>query len=442
MAAQELNTGFYLNGAGHFVSASSVSYADPYYSGRAPEFELYNFGVERGLTPNLTLAVNYVGNESHFLINSTNTGTGNARGYWTNQVDPKYLAALGPLTDSTGKTPLLDAQATPANVALVQAAVSGAPAPAFFTAAGAVSSKATIAQMLAPFPQYSGLSDTFGNVGNFSFNSLQIALDQRMSHGLAFNMNYTFSKNLGDDGPYRDGYNIPVHRHLARDNIVQTGPHRPLLDNPLRSQHTPCLRRLPVAVRRWWHRRQQSAGPLAGWRMAVLRHLSIQPGAPLQITWSGCTATNCPAQGQNMPDEASGYTGHARTNGSYGKGPNGYQFASLGKVQYVDPTAFATPQNVSSISTAQYLIGNAPRTAPYGVRNPNSWDLDTGLRRSFPLHWESAEFVFEADCLNTWNNVLFSNPTATWSSGSTSFGTVNGIGNNPRDWQFAGHINF
>ena len=149
VAAQELNTGNYLNGSS-FVSAGSVGYADPYYSDRAPEFELYNFGIERGLTSNMTLAINYVGNESHFLINSTNTGTGNARGYWTNQVDPKYLAALGPLTDSTGKTPLLDAQATPANVALVEAAVPGAPAPAFYTTAGAASSKATIAQMLRP----------------------------------------------------------------------------------------------------------------------------------------------------------------------------------------------------------------------------------------------------------------------------------------------------
>jgi hypothetical protein len=444
VAAQELNTGNYLNSAKQYVSASSVSYADLHYSSRAPEFELYNFGVERGLTSDLTLAVNFVGNGSHFLINSTNTGTGNARGYWTNQVDPKYLVALGPLTDSTGKTPLLNAQATPANVALVLAAVPTAPTPAFFTAAGAASSKATIGQMLTPYPQYSGVSDTFGNVGNFSFNSLQITLDQRMSHGLAFNVNYTFGKNLGDDGPYRDGYNLPAAaishgtRSYKQDRIDRSWT---TISAPS-TLHAYAVYQLPFGkgglgadnlLVRWL------AG---GWQISGI--YQFNQGAPMQITWSGCTATNCPAQGQNMPDMASGYSGSARMNGSYGKGPNGYQFASLGKVQYVDPTAFATPQNVSTISTAQYLIGNAPRTAPYGIRNPNNWDLDTGVRRSFPLHWESAEFVFEADCLNTWNNVIFSNPTATWSSGSTSFGTVTGLASNynPRDWQFAGHINF
>ena len=441
VAAQELNTGNYLNGTS-YVSASTVSYADPYFSGRAPALELYNFGIERGITSNMTLAINYVGNESHFIINSTNTGTGNARGYWTNQVNPIYLAALGPLTDSTGKTPLLDAQATPANVALVEEAVPSAPAPAFFTAAGAASSKATIGQMLTPFPQYSGVSDTWGNVGNFSFNSLQITLDQRMSHGLAFNVNYTLSKNLGDDGPYRDGYDIPSsaisHGTMSfkQDRIDRSWT---TISAP-NVLHVYGVYQLPFGkgglgadnlLVRWL------AG---GWQLSGI--YQFNQGPPLQITWSGCTATNCPAQGQNMPDEAPGYSGHARMNGSYGKGPNGYQFASLGKVQYIDPTAFSTPQNVSTISTAQYLIGNAPRTAPYGIRNPNNWDLDTGLRRSFPLHWENSEFVFEADCLNTWNNVVFSNPTASWSSGSTSFGTVNGIANNPRDWQFAGHINF
>ena len=80
VAAQELNTGFYLNSGDKMVSASSVSYADPYFSGRAPEIILWNFGFERSLTPDLTLGVNYAGNESHFIVNSGITG-GNARGF-------------------------------------------------------------------------------------------------------------------------------------------------------------------------------------------------------------------------------------------------------------------------------------------------------------------------------------------------------------------------
>ena len=115
------------------------------------------------------------------------------------------------------------------------------------------------------------------------------------------------------------------------------------------------------------------------------------------------------------------------------------------KIQYLDPGGFATPQNVSTVSgQAQYLIGNAPRTLAYGARNPYTWNVDSGVRRSFPILKENLTFVFEADCLNVWNHVTFGNPASAWSNASTTFGTVSGTASNysPRDWQFAGHINF
>jgi hypothetical protein len=143
-ASQILNTGNYVNNAGAFVTASTVAVADPYLSGRAPEFSFYNAGIERAITQDMTLAINYVGNESHFLINSTSGGA-NARGYWVNQLDPKYLAGLGSVTDSTGTKPILISAATPANVAKAQAAMPGISIPAFFQNAAAVKTTNTIA---------------------------------------------------------------------------------------------------------------------------------------------------------------------------------------------------------------------------------------------------------------------------------------------------------
>ncbi|HZP05567.1 MAG TPA: TonB-dependent receptor [Terracidiphilus sp.] len=450
VAAQELSTGFYLNSSSKLVSASSVSYADPYYSGRAPEIELFNFGIERGITQDLTLAINYVGNESHFLINSTNTGTGNARGYWTNQVNPKYLALLAGVTDSTGTKPLLTSQATAANVAILQKAIPSAPTPAFFTAAGVANGSATIAQMLTPFPQYSGVSDTWGNVGNFNYHSLQVTLQQRMAHGLTFNVNYTFAKNIGDDGPYRDGYDIPAAaishgtRAYKQDRIDRSWT---TLSIPS-TLHVYGVYQLPFGQGHMGSNSMLVRWLAGGWQFSGIYQYSS--GTPLQLTWGGCNGTNCPAQGQNMPDLAQGYSGKPRLNGKYGSGPNGVNACNLGAVSgckpipYIDVSAFANPQNVSTVSTPQYLIGNAPRTAPYGLRNPSFWEIDSGLRRAFPLHFEHTEFVFEADCINVWNNVIFAGPSGSWSSGSATFGTITGLAsnNNPRDWQFAGHINF
>ncbi len=57
-----------------------------------------------------------------------------------------------------------------------------------------------------------------------------------------------------------------------------------------------------------------------------------------------------------------------------------------GKIQYLDPTGFAAPANLSTVGTAHLIpIGNAPRTLAYGARNPYTWNVDSGLRRTFPL---------------------------------------------------------
>ncbi len=215
-ASQILNTGHYIDTAGvkHFTPAG-MSYADPHFSARAPDFMFYNVGMQRALTNNMTLAINYVGNQSHHLINSTNAGTGTARGYWSNQLNPTYLVALGAATDSTGKSPLLTSPATSANVAKAQGLMSGLSIPPYFVnAANNGDTNATVAVGLVAFPQYAtptaaGLSDLWGNVGNFSYNSLQVTVQQRLAHGLTFNFNYTWARNVGDDGPYRTGFALP-----------------------------------------------------------------------------------------------------------------------------------------------------------------------------------------------------------------------------------------
>ena len=451
-ASQTLNTGYYVNPTtGKFVSASTVSYADPHYAGRAPELEMYNAGFERGITRNMTAAVNFVGNESHFIINSTAVPSGengNARGYWTNELNPVYLAALGAVTDSTGTKPLLASAATPANVAILQSKFPNVQPLTFFENAAMLNSSATITQMLVAFPQYSGVSDTWGNVGNFSYNSLQVTLEQRVSQGLTFNVNYTYSKNIGDDSTIRDGFDIPAaalsHGTHAwkQDRIERSWT----TVNIPQNLHAFGVYQLPFGKGHIGSDSRAVRWLAGGWQLSGI--YTYAGGTPIAVVWGGCSGTTYPGQGQCMPDlntASPDYTSrNARISGGWGKGPNGFQAASLGHVQYIDVGAFAQPQNISTVSTAQYLIGSAPRTRPLNLNGPGTWDLDSGLRRTFPIH-ESLEFVFEADCLNAWNHVSFSPPPATnlsWASGSKSFSTVTGIANSPRDFQFAAHINF
>jgi hypothetical protein len=449
LAAQEIGTGYYVTGPKSIASPGGASFADPYFSGRAPELEMYNYGLERELTSNLTIAVNYVGNESHFIVNSGTTG-GNARGYWTNELNPYYLALLGPVNGDKG-APLLDSQADAANIATLLKYAPNAPVPAYYSAAGAISSSATIGHMLVAFPQYSGVNDTWGNVSNFNYSSLQISLQERTSHGLTFNLNYTYAKNVGDDGDFRSGFDIPAAaishgtRAWKQDSMDRSWT----ADSIPESLHIFGRYDLPFGKGHIGDSSMLVRALAGGWTFSWI--YSYGAGTPLSVTWSGATGTTYVGQGTAMPDlnpnSTAAQTGNARINGSYGSGPNGFTACNLGigsgcqKIAYVDVNAFTTPQNISTSSTAQYLIGNAPRTKALNLNNPGSQDIDAGLRRSFPLHFENTQFVFEANCTNVWNKVTFGGPSASWGAGSSTFGTVGSAGG-ARDWQFAGHINF
>jgi hypothetical protein len=82
----------YTNTSGYTGTPSSgMNYDDPHYGGRAPEFVNWSFGIQRQLTHDIALTVTYVGSEGHFLQADDNA----ARGYWADQLDPRYLLTAG-----------------------------------------------------------------------------------------------------------------------------------------------------------------------------------------------------------------------------------------------------------------------------------------------------------------------------------------------------------
>ena len=431
-ATQLLNTGNYVNGSGQFVTAGTVSYADPYLSGRAPEFNLYNAGIQQSLTKALTLTLNYAGTQSHFLL----AGGSNARGYWSNQLDPRYLLALGRLADSTGKSPLLAAPATPANVALVQAALPGYKLP--YPSASAAATRTTIAQTLVTFPQYSGVSDLWGqNVANISYNSLQASLNMRSYHGLDWTVNYTWSRNIGDDGTFRSGYDLPAGsvdgtNQAFKQNRIDRGLTTTDITHNL-SAYGVWMLPYGHHSNHWLVRTLAS-----GWQLSGIYRFTS--GTPFVISGGGCNSAN---SGTCEVSYNPNYAGNPRKSGGY------RQFG----VQYIDPAAFQSPtflfsytDPVTKVTTqANNLIGNVARTAPYGLRNPYNWNGDASLRRTFPI-FERVKFVAEVDCLNVANHATLGGLTATWGAPGTSagnaFGTLTSASANPRDFQFAGRINF
>ncbi len=370
----------------------SPTYSDPYVGSRAPYAINWNVGIERQLPWDVTAEADYVGSQAHFL---PPTGNG-ARGYWANELNPIYYK-LGTLLNATPSA---------ANLAAAQAIIPGIqlPYPTFGGTGG------TIAQMLRPFPQYAGVTDSYGDVANSNYNALQLVLKKRMSHGLNGNLNYTFSHEIDNQGTYRNGYLSPR------------------ADRSLGTEETPKILNLTVVDNLPF-----GAGHAIGAKNFVVRPLvsdwqvsaiyTFSSGLPLQIAGT-CTT---PDGGTCMPNYAASFSGSPRINGKWGAGALG----GIASPAYINKAAFTDPP--------AYSTGNLGRSAPDGLRGPWSDTLSMSVKRSFPL-FEDVKLLFDVSIYNVTNNVQFSISSLNIDSGT--FGEVSGQANASRDIQLAARINF
>lgn len=408
-----VNTGNYIDAQGNAVGASGVTYGDPVVGGRPPYSETWNFGVQRAITDEMTVTLDYAASESHFL-----PGNLALRGYWRNQLDPRYLVLGGLLKDypsavdkKTGQTYLQEAQAILPGINLPYANFGG--------------KQATIEQMLLPFPQYSGVGDPWGDVANSSYNSLQFTIAQRTFHGLSFNFNYTWSKLMDNTGDIRSGYAIPGSILASGQSWKQDRIDRAEEGAP-QNWHFYGDYDLPFGKGKFGSGNRAVRWFAGGWSLSWIADYT--GGSPLEIKSSGCTAVG---QGTCFPNYAPGFSGSVRMNGHWGKGVT---HANANTVSFMNAAAFTTPNDPNV-----FQIGDVSRTAPYGLFGPGGYNIDAGLSRTFRIN-ERTNFVFNAESFNVTNTVQFSgintDPT------SSTFGTVSRQGNSPRDWQFAGRLNF
>ena len=144
-----------------------------------------------------------------------------------------------------------------------------------------------------------------------------------------------------------------------------------------------------------------------------------------------------------MPNPVAGQ--QARTI-SYNHPPGGVTAANYSTIMHLNPAAFTV--NIPSASTstggvdvglgaASYVPGTAARVGQDNVYGMATYNVDLGLKRSFPI-WESVKLQFEADLLNATNHVVFSSPNG-GVNGST-YGLISSVANNPRDMQLSGRI--
>jgi Carboxypeptidase regulatory-like domain/TonB dependent receptor len=370
---------------------------------RAQYTTQYNFGITRELRRDMVLSVGYVGSQGHRLLATHDINYGN----------PQTCIDLQNISDLTGDTGLscgpffadssftIAANEIPAGVTLhmpygSQPVVTG-PNPTPITLVGL---RKYSSPRCDPFsgngcpadgvPVFSSIfaQDT---VANSNYNSLQASLEKRLSHGLQFEMAYTYSKSI-DNASSFENILKPICDRCNRALSLFDSRHRFVFS---------YLWELPVP------QYQGVKGKvLDNW--AVSGITTFQAGFPIRLQSSNDSElmNSFDFELPGKPDLiAPFHSQDPRTHGGYG----------------FDPTAFALPQQSAS-STPLQLLGNAPRTICCG---PGINNFDFSVQKIVSVG-EGKHFEFRAEFFNIFNHTQFLNPDGNISDGNLNAdGTVN-----------------
>jgi hypothetical protein len=318
---------------------------DPNY--RDPQSEQWNLTVERQLAANDTMRISYVGMHT-YRINITE--------------DLNQIPASTTPYQTTASSPYVDPR--------------------------------------APYHNWLTLYSTF-NAGTANYQALEVDESHRMAHGLYFDANYTFAKNLADNqgdnptafaGEVNYGFPIADRFHIANDygNVEGTRRHRFLLTG---------IYQLPAGKGRAL---MNNGGwkdiLLGGWDLNTVTLLETGPWlTPSISTSSDQSNTNVVNRGAFLrPDVVSKhfYNGQSRA-------------------QYFNLSAFSpTPTGAGRFGNAGVGILQGPGTAAVSL----------GLAKNFALT-ERAKLRFESTFTNVLNHTNFA-PPATQIDNTSTFGVL------------------
>ncbi|MBT9330620.1 TonB-dependent receptor [Acidipila sp. 4G-K13] len=275
----------------------------------------------------------------------------------------------------------------------------------------------------APFQNWSEIFQS-ANLGSTAYHSLQTEISHRLSHGLTFQADYSWTKSLSDvqgDAPNGFaiesyyGYAVSDRFHIPADrgNVEGTPRHRLLLTGTYE---------LPFGTGRAWRSGNRFVNAVVGgWNVNSITLL--QTGLWLTPTMSPALDTSGVGIAQRgtiaRPDRVAGVSATP---------------AHRSAAQYFNINAFTT-------DTAPGQTGNA---SVGSVEGPGTAAVAAGLAKEFTLR-ENMKMRFESTFTNVINRANFAIPATDVSNPSTfgvltSVQTANNAGN--RTGQVALRIDF
>ena len=233
--------------------------------------------------------------------------------------------------------------------------------------------------------QYNGGIYQFQGYLDSHYNSLQVTLNHRSSHGLFVQAAYTYSRAMGyvSDDTWENGLEFNCTPSAAMPKGCQPLNYGPLSFDYAQNLKLAFVYDLPFGEGKKFSSSKGANAIIGGWKLNGV--FTAFTGAPLQLSQDVSNINTFDTSA--VPNHVAGlqYLGAANN--------------SLGYPQWFNPSAFAP--NLSST-----IIGNMGRTESW-LRSPGLWQLDASLARTFKLT-ERFNLQVRAEAENLFNTPHFS----------------------------------
>lgn len=350
-----------------------------------PNVQQFSLNVQRELPGQLILEAGYIGNKGNHLID------GGRSAY--NQLPEQYMSLGNSLNDQV-PNPFYGVITDPTSslrLATVQRR-----------------------QLLAPYPQYTGVNAAARPTGNSIYHSVVLRVQKRFSSGIGFLVAYTGGKEITDSGW---GNTITsINGSTGRQNVYDRQADRALSPDDVSSRLVASFNaELPFGRGRRLLGSMPKAADLliGGWQVNGI--ITMQAGLPIVLFSSvNQTGLNSAAQRPNNNGTSANLSGNR---GSLDQQITGW----------FDTSVFSV--------AAPFTFGNAPTVLP-DVRNPGIRNFDLSLFKTFPVLPENrlnAQLRLEA--ANAFNTTQLGRPGS--SVGNATLGVISGVGVGPRSVQLA-----
>jgi hypothetical protein len=266
-------------------------------------------------------------------------------------------------------------------------------------------------QASRPYPQFQAVSG-FSTQGLSDYAALQAQFERRMSNGLMFNANYTWSHMT--DNQDSSGWGSEQGTTIWQNSYVPSANHGAANFDVRQMFKAYGTYDLPFGKgRKYLNNSGALDEAIGGWTMALT--FIGQGGHP--FTPYMVSSSNSYANGGNSFAWYPNQVGSTKTSGASGT-----------IKQWFDPAAFAQP--------TPGTFGDMRRNSVYG---PGLHVINGSIRKSFPI-FERVYFDFTANATNLINHPSFANPDATIGTGHHA--QITGVNEGGRTVELIGKLRF